>query len=251
MKKDGLTAILLYALVLFLVTPSAALVFDFENPEQLNQLEVLRETDDQWQLMNNVDDPFQLEIVDGALQFTSGGMWNLIAIKDFQFANGTIYYKMKWLEGSWCQVGVFYRLQEMWNLPHYQVTLSAELGLDAKPEGLKWQYCEVVKWNGMSGGRGAAKSIQGWDRKPANQWFEVKIEVKSGEHIVFAGVEGNIGKVVEMKVATQGKGRVGLLTYSPTREVVLIDDFEIIPSAFAVEMHKTLANTWGRIKALQ
>ena len=84
-----------------------------------------------------------------------------------------------------------------------------------------------------------------------NQWFEVKIEVKSGEHIVFAGVEGNIEKVVEMKVATQGKGRIGLLTYSPTREVVLIDDFEIISSAFAVETHKTLANTWGRIKAPQ
>ena len=249
MKKDVLTAIFVCVLVLLLVIPSAALVFDFENPEQLNQLEVLRETDDQWKLMNNVDDPFQLEIVDGALQFTSGGMWNLIAIKDFQFANGTIYYKMKWLEGSWCQVGVFYRLQEMWNLPHYQVTLSAELGLDAKPEGLKWQYCEVVKWNGMSGGRGAAKLIQDWDSKPVNQWFEVKIEVKGNEHIVFAGVEDKLEKVVEIRVETQGKGRVGLLTYSPTLEVVLIDDLEIISSVFAVETHKTLASTWGRIKA--
>ena len=47
MKKDALTVIFLCALVLFLVSPSAALAFDFENPEQLDQLEVLRETDDQ------------------------------------------------------------------------------------------------------------------------------------------------------------------------------------------------------------
>ena len=84
-----------------------------------------------------------------------------------------------------------------------------------------------------------------------NQWFEVKIEVKSGEHIVFAGPEDKLEKVVEIRVETQGKGRVGLLTYSPTREVVLIDDFEIIPSALAVEMHKTLANTRGEIKVSQ
>ena len=122
MKKDMWTAIFLCALILFLVTPSAALVFDFENPEQLNQLEVLRETDDHWRSMNNVDDPFQLEIVDGALRFTSGGMWNLIAIKNLQFTNGTIYYKMKWLEGGWCQIGAFYRLQDTPHLPHYQVT---------------------------------------------------------------------------------------------------------------------------------
>jgi len=251
MKKEAFTVIFLCALVLFLVAPSAALVFDFENPEQLDQLEVLRETDDHWKSRNNVEDPFQLEIVDGALRFASGGMWNLIAIKDLQFTNGTIYYKMKWLEGGWCQIGVFYRLQETPHLPHYQVTLSAEMQPDRKPEGLKWLDCEVVMWNGLSSRQSTAKPIQGWDRKPVNQWFEVKIEVKSGEHTVFAGVEGNIRKVVEMKVATQGKGRVGLLTYSPTREVVLIDDLDIISSAFAVEMHKTLANIWGRIKAFQ
>ena len=249
MKKDVLTAIFLCALVLFLVTPSAALVFDFENPEQLDQLEVLRETDNRWKLTNNVGDPFQLEIVNGALRFTSGGMWNLIAIKDFQFTNGTIYYKMKWLEGGWCQVGVFYRLQETPHLRHYQVTLSAEVGLDAKPEGLKWLDCIAVKWNGMFGGQVATKLIQKWEWKPVNQWFEVKIEVKGGEHTVFAGPEGKPKQVIEIQAATQGKGRVGLLTYSPTREVVLIDDLEIISSVFAVETHKTLASTWGRIKA--
>ncbi len=249
MKKDALTVIFLCALVLFLVIPSAALVLDFENPEQLNQLEVLRETDDHWKSMNNVEDPFQLEIVDGALRFTSGGMWNLIAIKDLQFTHGTIYYKMKWREGGWCQIGAFYRLQETPHLPHYQVTLSAERQPDRKPEGLKWLDCEVVMWNGLSSRQSTTKPIQGWDIQPVNQWFEVKIEVKSGEHIVFAGPEDKLEKVVEIRVETQGKGRVGLLTYSPTREVVLIDDFEIIPSAFAVEMHKTLANTWGQIKA--
>lgn len=251
MKQDALTAIFFCALVLFLVAPSAALVLDFENPEQLNQLEVLRETDDHWKSRNNVDDPFQLEIVDGALRFTSSGMWNLIAIKDLQFTHGTIYYKMKWLEGGWCQIGAFYRLQETPHLPHYQVTLSAEGQPDRKPEGLKWLDCEVVMWNGLSSRQSTTKPIQGWDRQPVNQWFEVKIEVKSGEHIVFAGPKDKLEKVVEIRVETQGKGRVGLLTYSPTREVVLIDDFEIIPSAFTVEMHKTLANTWGQIKASQ
>ena len=249
MKKNTLTTIFLCTLVLFLGAHSAALVLDFENPEQLNRLEVLRETDDRWKSMNNVEDPFQLEIVDGALRFASGGMWNLIAIKDLQFTNGTIYYKMKWLEGGWCQIGVFYRLQETPHLPHYQVTLSAEMQPDRKPEGLKWLDCEVVKWNGLSSRQSTAKPIQGWDRKPVNQWFEVKIEVKSGEHTVFVGPEGKSKQVIAMKVATQGKGRVGLLTYSPTREVVLIDDFEIITSAFAVTTHKTLASTWGRIKA--
>ena len=176
-------------------------------------------------------------------------MWNFIAIKDLQFTHGTIYYKMKWLEGNWCQVGVFYRLQETLHLRHYHVTLSAEVGLDAKPEGLKWLDCEVVMWNGLFSRQSTTKPIQGWDRQPVNQWFEVKIEVKSGEHIVFAGPEDKLEKVIEIRVETQGKGRVGLLTYSPTREVVLIDDFEIIPSVFAVEAHKTLASTWGRIKS--
>ena len=249
MKKDALTAIFLCALLLSLVPSSTALVFDFENSEQLNQLEVLRETDDRWKLTNNVGDPFQLEIVDGALRLTSGGMWNLIAIKDFKFTDGTIYYKMKWLEGNWCQVGVFYRLQETPPLRHYQVTLSAEVELDAKPEGLKWLDCIAVKWNGMFGGQIATKLIQEWEWKPVNQWFEVKIEVKGGEHTVFAGPEGKPKQVIKMQAATQGTGRVGLLTYSPVREVVLIDDLEIISSVFAVEAHKTLASTWGRIKA--
>ena len=251
MKKDALTAIFLYALLLSLVPPSAALVFDFENPEQLDQLEVLRETDDRWKLTNNVGDPFQLEIVDGVLRFTSGGMWNLIAIKDFQFTNGTIYYKMKWLEGGWCQVGVFYRLQETRHLPHYQVTLSAERQPDRKPEGLKWLDCEVVMWNGLSSRQSTTKPIQGWNTQPVNQWFEVKIDVKGGEHTVFAGPEGKPKQVIKIQAATQGTGRVGLLTYSPTREVVLIDDLEIISSVFAVEAHKTLASIWGRIKVLQ
>ena len=61
MKKDVLTAIFLCTLLLSLVPSSAALVLDFENPEQLNQLEVLRETDDRWKLTNNVGNPFQLD----------------------------------------------------------------------------------------------------------------------------------------------------------------------------------------------
>lgn len=249
LKKSVLIAIFSCALVLFLVTISCALFFDFENPEQLEQWEVIRETDDRWKLRNNVGDAFRLDIVDGALRFTSGGKWNLLAIKNLQFANGTIHYKLKWVEGAICEIGIFYRLQESAKLPHYQVQTST---MDVPISGLNWAYCEEVRWNGaIFSPKIDQIPLQGWGKKPVNQWFEFKIEVKGDKHIISAGLAGKLEKVFEhthQKSQNTHKGRVGLMSFSPGLETVLIDDLEVTSSVLTVEMYKALTTTWGEIK---
>lgn len=249
MRKDVLTAIFLGTLVLCLATTSSALFFDFENQQQLDSWEVIRETDARWKLMNNVGDAFRLDIVDGALRFTSGGKWNFLAIKNLQFANGTIHYKLKWIEGAICEVGIFYRLQESAKLPHYHVQTST---MDVPISGLNWVYCEEVRWNGATFGPKIDQiPLQGWGKKPMNQWFEFKIEVKDDMHIISAGLAGKLEKVFEhthQKSLKTHKGRIGLMSFSPGLETVLIDDLEVTSSALTVEVYKALTTTWGEIK---
>lgn len=224
---------------------SLALFFDFEDQGQLDLWEVLIPPNDPEE-----DRDASWEIVNGSLKLTSGRGWDLLALKDFEFTDGTIHYKLKWIEGGICEVGVFYRLEESSDLPHYHVHVSA---IDVPPTGVRWGYIARVTNHARAiGGRWEPtinRQIPGWGHKPVDKWFEFKIEVKGAEHVVYAGLEGQLEKAIEVRHDEKRSGGVGLVNYSG-EDTVLIDDFEVIPDSIivGVERRGKLTTLWGKIK---
>ena len=224
---------------------SFALFFDFEDQGQLDQWEVLIPPDDP---RNDQDASWQ--IVNGALELKSGGAWDLFALKDFEFTDGTIHYKLKWIEGGICEIGVFYRLEESPHLPHYHVHVSA---INVPPTGVRWGYIEKVTNEARATGGWWVptinRQIPGWGHAPVDKWFEFKIEVRGDEHIVYAGLEGRLEKAIEFRHDERRSGRVGLVNYSG-EDTVLIDDFEVTldSTLVAVERRNKLTTIWGKIK---
>ena len=245
MKKYLSTAVSLGICALLWVTTSFALFFDFEDQDQLDQWEVLIPPNDP---RNDPDASWQ--IVNGALELKSGGAWDFLALKDLEFADGTIHYKLKWIEGGICEIGVFYRLEESPHLPHYHVHVSA---INVPPTGVRWGYIEKVingaKATGGSWRPTINRQIPGWGHAPVDKWFEFKIEVRGDEHVVYAGREGRLKKAIELRHDERRSGRVGLVNYSG-QDTVLIDDFEVIldPTIVAVERRGKLTTIWGKIK---
>ena len=224
---------------------SLALFFDFEDEEQLDQWEILIPPNDP-----EDDQDASWEIVNGALKLTSGRAWDLLGIKNFEFTDGTIHYKLKWIEGGICEVGVFYRLEESSDLPHYHLHVS---GIDVPPTGVRWGYIEKVKNTPRAtGGLWSPtidRQIPGWGHAPVDKWFEFRIEVRADEHVVYAGLEGQLEKAIEVRHDAKRSGRVGLVNYS-AEDTVLIDDFEVIPDSIivSVERRGRLTAVWGKIK---
>lgn len=224
---------------------SFAIYFDFEDQEQLDQWEVLIPPNDP-----ENDQDASWEIVNGALKLTSGRGWDLLVLKDFEFTDGAIHYKLKWIEGPICEVGVFYRLEESPDLPHYHVHVSA---INVPPTGVRWGYIAKVTNEARAIGGWweptINRQILGWGHKPVDNWFEFKIEVKGDEHVVHAGLEGQLEKAIEFKHGEKRTGRIGLVNYSAP-DTVLIDDFEVISESIivAVEQRGKLTTIWGKIK---
>ena len=245
MRKYRLTATWSGIFALLWISASFALFFDFEDQGQLDQWEILIPPNDP-----EDDQDASWEIVNGALKLTSGRGWDLLALKDFEFTDGTIHYRLKWIEGGICEVGVFYRLEESTDLPHYHVHVSA---INVPPTGVRWGYIAKVT-NGARaiGGQWEPtinKQILGWGHKPVDQWFEFKVEVRGDEHVVYAGLEGRLKKAIEFKHDEKRSGRIGLVNYS-SQDTVLIDDFEVTVDStiVAVERRVKLTTVWGRIK---
>ena len=147
-------------------------------------------------------------------------------------------------------MGVFYRLEESTDLPHYHVHVSA---INVPPTGVRWGYIAKVT-NGARAIGGLweptiNKQILGWGHKPVDQWFEFKVEVRGDEHVVYAGLEGRLKKAIEFKHDEKRSGRIGLVNYS-SQDTVLIDDFEVTVDStiVAVERRVKLTTVWGRIK---
>jgi hypothetical protein len=245
MRKYMLITVWSGIFALLWITASFALFFDFENQEQLDQWEVLILPNDP---ENDQDASWQ--IANGALKLRSGGAWDLLALKDFEFTDGTIQYKLKWIEGGICEVGVFYRLEESPDLPHYHVHVSAT---DVPPTGVRWGYIEkVINGAKATGGRWVPtinRQIPGWGHAPVDKWFEFKIEVRGDEHVVYAGLEGQLEKAIEFRHDERRSGRVGLVNYA-AEDTVLIDNFEVTPdpTIVAVERRSKLTTIWGKIK---
>lgn len=245
MRKYLLVAACSGIFALLWAPASLALFFDFEDEEQLDQWEVLIPPNDPG---NDPDASWQ--IVNGALKLKSGGAWDFLALKNFEFTDGTIRYKLKWIEGGICEIGVFYRLEESPNLPHYHVHVSA---INVPPTGVRWGYIEkVINGAKATGGRWVPtinRQIPGWGHAPVDKWFEFKIEVRGDEHVVHAGREGRLKKAIELRHDEKRSGRIGLVNYSG-QDTVLIDDFEVIldPTIVAVERRGKLTTIWGKIK---
>ena len=245
MRKYMLITVWSGIFALLWVTIPSALFFDFENQDQLDQWEVLIPPNDP---ENDQDASWQ--IVNGSLKLKTGRGWDLLALKDFEFTDGTIHYKLKWIEGQVCEVGVFYRLEESPNLPHYHVHVSA---IDVPPRGVRWGYIAKVTNEARAIGGSwrptINRQIPGWGHTPVDKWFEFKIEVKGEEHVVYAGLEGQLEKAIEFRHDENRTGRVGLVNYS-VQDTVLIDNFEVIPDSIivAVEKRGKLTTVWGKIK---
>lgn len=213
---------------------SLALKFDFNDPKQL----------DDWEVLNNVGGKW--EIVDKALKITTASArWDFLGIKDIEFTDGTIQFKLKWLKGTYCEVGAAYRIQDKPDFANYQIHIST-----VEP-ALRWGYCIKALDGGTWGPDLPRPAVKDWGKAPVDEWFEFKVEVKGDNHVTYGGPEGKMEKIAEVKEGTLKKGRVGIVSYSGMLEETLIDDFEVngpgIPSA-AVESDGKLSTTWAYIR---
>ena len=205
MKKYVLTAAWSGIFALLWGPASLALFFDFEDQGQLDQWEVLVPPNDP-----EDDQDASWEIVNGVLKLTSSRGWDLLALKDFEFTDGTIYYKLKWIEGQVCEVGVFYRLEESADLPHYHVHVSA---IDVPPRGVRWGYIAKVTNHARAiGGRWEPtinRQIPGWDTNRLISGL-CQIEAKGAQHVVYAGLEGSLRKPSNLGMTKSALGELGL-----------------------------------------
>jgi hypothetical protein len=92
--------------------------------------------------------------------------------------------------------------------------------------------------------------IPGWERAPVDKWFEFKIEVSGEKHVVYAGLEGKLERAIEFRHDGPRSGKIGLVNLNGV-DTVLIDDFEVIPGAVAVDKRSKLTTIWGKIKGNQ
>lgn len=217
------------------------LTFDFNDPKQLDEWEVVRDEGGKW------------TIEDGALKLTTPNRrWDIIApkaLKDLDFTDGIIQFKLKWLKGRWCEGGVVYRVkkEEAWQ-SFYSVHISA---WDVT---LRWgPVSNTVANPGGDWARVVRKPVKGWEKQPVDKWFVFKIEVKGKTHKVWAAPEGEkLELLIDEQDTTYDKGPVGLACYSGEAEEILLDDFSVegpgIPSA-AVRSVNKLPLTWGAIKS--
>lgn len=235
MSKYVTVVVLSVTLVLIMVASSPALFFDFNDPKQLDSWEVLNDAGGTW------------EIVDGTLKITAAGArWDFLTIKGIEFTDGTIQYKLKWLSGTYCEVGAAYRIQEAPDFANYQIHIST-----VEP-ALRWGYCMAAAGGGTWGPELPRPAVKGWGQQPVDEWFEFKIEVEGDNHVTYAGLEGEMEKVAEVSQGDLKEGKIGLVSYSGMAEETLIDDFEVTGPGIqsAVESYGKLSTTWSNIKTL-
>jgi len=233
MLMRRLFMLLAIAFLVFSASFVWALTFDFSDKKQLERWEIVWEQNQAtW------------EIKDGVLEVESPGTrWDFLVLKDVEFTDGVIEFKLKWLSGTYCEFGVAYRLQlDDDKLPHYNVHLST-----VEP-ALRWGRVDASE-DGGQWATVARPPVKGWGKTPVDKWFSVKIEVKDDNHKVYA--EGEL--VHEEKGDnTYKKGAVALMGYSGMAEKAIFDDFSVegpgIPPS-AVQPTGKLPLTWGVIKS--
>ena len=224
MSKFFIFILSLLAITLMSTASSLALKFDFSDKKQL----------DSWEVLNNAGGKW--EIVDGALKITTAGArWDFLTIKGIEFTDGTIQFKLKWLKGTYCEVGTAYRIQDAPDFTNYQIHIST-----VEP-ALRWGYCKKATGGGDWGPDLPRPAVKDWGKQPLDEWFEFKVEVKGDKHTTYAGPVGKMDKVAEVTQGDLKKGKIGIVSQSGMAEETLIDDFDVngpgIPSA-AVESHE-------------
>jgi len=229
--------LLAIAFLVFSASFAWALTFDFSDKKQFEQWEIV------WP-----QNQATWEIKDGVLEVESPGTrWDFLVLKDVEFTDGVIEFKLKWLSGTWCEFGVAYRLQrDDPRLPNYNVHFTTA----QEPPALRWGRLDASEGGGQFDWATLAEPpVKGWGKTPVDKWFSVRIEVKDDNHKVYA--EGEL--VHEAKGDnTYKKGAVAFINYSGEAEKVLFDDFSVegpgIPPP-AVQPTGKLPLTWGVIKS--
>lgn len=198
-----------------------SLTYDFSDPAQLSDWEVAFDAGGTWTVEN------------GVLRYdTPSGRFDTLVLKNVIFTDGVVEVKMNWLEGTWCEGGVAYRIQED-GVASYNVHLSTS---GDQLRWILWTAPDVLE-------KITRPTVEGWPAK--EQWFTIRVEVQGANHKVY--VDGNL--IDDQDDDMFESGRAGLMGYAATAEVILFDDFTIEgPGIAAVQPQDKLAITWGHIK---
>lgn len=200
------------------------LSYDFSDPAQLDDWEVANDAGGQW------------TIKDGVLEYVNpSARWDVLVPKDVVFTDGVIEVKMNWIEGTWCEGGVAYRIQED-GIASYNVHLSLS--------GNELRWCVWTAPDVLA--RITRPIVDGWPE--AERWFKIRVEVNGDNQKIYVDDE----LIDEQDDDTFESGRAGLMGYSAVQEVILYDDFVLdgpgIRNNVAVKPQTKLATAWGEVK---
>ena len=204
------------------LSPAYALEFDFSDKAQLGQWEVVQGN---W------------EIADGNLVFTeaAGGprQQERLELTDVTFSDGTVEWKMNWMDGTNWEAGLFYRLQDDGNW--YMIHIGAGAG--------------DLRLLGMAGNSIIRPYPTAKIDAKKGEWHTFRVEVSGNKHEVF--VDGNL--LIEHEDDTFKEGKIAFGSWSAEAETTHFDDVKITGKgivASVIRLPEMLTTTWSRIKLL-
>jgi hypothetical protein len=222
MKKNLLLVCMIAVFSFGISSSSWSILYDFEDKKQL----------DDWEVKGAAKWSIDKGVLVCEEQASGIRQQERIEHKKIEFIDGTIEFKMQWLNGTWLEGGVFYRLKD--DINWYNVHLSNCCA----------PVAPSVRWMAM------VASALDWRpqgiKLDKNVWYQVKVIVEGERHQVF--VDGK--QLWDVKHKGFEKGKLAIGTWSAVAETWQLDELKIsgkgIPEA--VEPNGKLAVAWGRIK---
>ena len=221
MRTTLFPALFLFILVFSYLSPAYALEFDFSDKAQLGQWEAVQ---GKW------------EIADGKLVFTEAPgprQQERLELTGITFSDGTVEWKMNWIDGTHWEAGLFYRLQDDGNW--YMIHIGASAG--------------DLRLLGMAGSNIIRPFPTAKIDAKKGQWYTFKVEVNGNKHKVF--VDGNL--LIEHEEDTFKEGKIAFGSWSSGAEITHFDDVKITGKgivASVTRLPEMLTTTWSRIKLL-
>jgi len=214
-------------LPLNIVSNVFALLYDFEEKNQLTDWQVVG--DAKWSIEKGV---LVVEEVPGGVP---QGIWGQrLELKGVEFSDGTIEYKTQWVEGSWFEGGVYYRLIDDNNWYNFHISNCCA------------PVAPSVRWTPMVNGQRPGKAEK-LDKLEKNRWYHVKMVIEKDKHQIFFD-DKQVWNETHGEIK---KGKVAIGTWSGVREVWWVDDFQVNGAGIppnAVNPRDRLTTTWGSIK---
>jgi len=214
---------LVLVFLLGMTSLSISLTYDFEDPAQMDDWEVVG--DATWEIKDGVLDV--VEVPGGVPE----GIWGQrLELKDVVFSDGTIEYKIIWVEGEWFEGGMYYRLIDGDNW--YNTHIS---NFDTT---VRWTPCLNADRPGKTAPIGKVEK---------DKWYEIKIVAEGDNHQVF--VDGE--ELFNEQNGNIEAGKIAIGTWSGVVENWQVDDLVISGQGIhesPVEPLDKAAIVWANLK---